>query len=93
MSEVHIVFAMTNYEGGSPLRAFTEKGDAEAFLGVCNEHARKKPRCPSTGDDEAWDAFNAADDAWKAAAPSAASTYCDYFAVISVPLAPTAGKL
>jgi hypothetical protein len=88
MSTVHIVVAGVDYEGSSPVKAFTDKIDAEQFKNQCYEYEQTKPAYPADGaTPEEGKAWFAAHNAWSAAHPAGdQNSSSDYFSVIEVPL-------
>ena len=74
---IYIVSDYTNYEGGSPIRAFASKADAEALVTAFDEHQDKRPDYPdSDAPDDAYEKYERAVKRWEKKHPAPDSSYC-----------------
>ena len=75
---IFMVYAVVEYEGSWPVLGFERREDADAFRALCEAHETKRPKCPDLDNhtDEEWTAWDAADEAWKAAHPGGDTAWC-----------------
>lgn len=81
MSTIFLVMAATDYEGSTPVRAYTEAVDAERFAQECRDYDATYVGCPEQGaSDKEWDRWQRKERKWQAAHPaSTRSRYDSYF--------------
>jgi hypothetical protein len=89
MQSIFLVQACIHYEGSQQVRAFDNKGDADAFAEVCREYQKTRPEWPSSDATESdIDAWRVAHKAWEAAHPGGDVGSTDYYDTIEVPFGP-----
>ena len=87
MITIYAVFAMTHYEGGSAMCAFTSEADAIACKEACEAHDVQRPPCPeivnSLENDKEWADYTKVEEAWRARHPVNGDFIftADYYAV------------
>lgn len=87
MTKIYILEAGVDYEGRSPIKAFTTKQAAEDRAKVCYEYlATAVPYLEGDHSADEYEAWSAADDAWTRAAPEDFERYHDYFVVTEIDL-------
>jgi hypothetical protein len=88
MSAIFFVEAGVDYEGSTPVRAFDNKDDAEAFAERCREHHKARPAFPAVLNEASAETRRNAESAWATAHPGGDVGSPDYFKVIEVPFGP-----
>lgn len=88
---VFVVVAAADYEGSSLVRAFVDKGAADAFAAKCHEYSQKKPEAPPVEDtpenDAEHEAWWAKHEAWRKSHPAGEdNSSADSFPVMEIPL-------
>lgn len=81
MSTIFLVMGGTDYEGSTPLRAFSESADAERFAQKCRDYDATYIDCPEQdATDKQWDRWQRKERKWQAAHPASThSRYDSYF--------------
>ena len=53
MKVIYVVMGEVDYEGSSVLRAFEDRGDADTYAKLCEDHQKRMPQCPPPEDHDA----------------------------------------
>lgn len=66
---IHIVYAVVDYEDDYVFRAFTSRRKAKAFLDRCYRHSERRPRIPANPNTKDWERFDKDFAAWRKKCP------------------------
>lgn len=83
---LYLVMATTSYEGSDPVKAFQDKGEAEALAQKCRDHEAKRPRVPELNEPDAdWDKYYAKEKRWDKTHPARPYIGRESYSVCTVP--------
>lgn len=88
MSAIFVALACWDYEGSSPICAFTDLAAADEFVRLCGEYHQTAPKFPEDYDKEPeFTEWGEADDRWRRAHPAGPEhASCNSFSVGEIEL-------
>ena len=91
MKRIYLVMATWDYHDSSNVRAFADKGRADAFCDKCVTHHAKRPWAPPQATDAEFEKWKAKDARWEKQHPAGEGmTTADSFGVYPVNFDPKA---